>query len=72
VPLHNQKIGVWCAITASRIVGPIIFENTINSEWYVSDILRPFSDSITEEEKTYGYYMQDGATAHTATFPLMF
>jgi hypothetical protein len=25
VPLHDQKIGVWCAITASRIVGPIFF-----------------------------------------------
>jgi hypothetical protein len=42
VPLHDQKIGVWCAITASRIVGPIFFENTINSEWYVTDVLRPF------------------------------
>jgi hypothetical protein len=42
VPLHNQKIGVWCAITASLIVGPIFFENTVNSERYVTDILRPF------------------------------
>jgi Asp-tRNA(Asn)/Glu-tRNA(Gln) amidotransferase B subunit len=25
VPLHDQKIGVWCAITASRIVRPIFF-----------------------------------------------
>jgi hypothetical protein len=25
VSLHDQKIGVWCAITASRIVGPIFF-----------------------------------------------
>jgi inhibitor of nuclear factor kappa-B kinase subunit alpha len=30
--------------------------------------LGPFLDSITEEEKTYGYFMQDGATAHTATY----
>jgi hypothetical protein len=42
VPLHDQKVGVWCAITASRIEGPIFFENTINSKRYVSDILRPF------------------------------
>jgi hypothetical protein len=54
VLLYDQKIGVWCAITSSRIVGPIFFENTINSERYVSDILRPFIGSITEEEKTYG------------------
>jgi hypothetical protein len=68
VPLHDQKIGVWCAITASRIVGPIYFDNTINSERYVTDILRPFFHSITEEEKTYGYFMQDGATEHCHLF----
>jgi hypothetical protein len=63
-------IGVWCAITASRIVGPIFFENTNNSERCVTDILRPFFDSITEEEKTYGYFMQYGATTHTATYSI--
>jgi hypothetical protein len=47
-----------------------IFENTINSERYVSDIVRPFFGSITEEEKTYGYFMQCGATAHTATYSI--
>jgi hypothetical protein len=56
VPLHYQKIGVWCAITASWIVGPIFFENTINSEWYVSDILWPFFGNIMEEEKTWLFY----------------
>ena len=25
IPLHDQKIGVWCAISARRIVGPIFF-----------------------------------------------
>jgi hypothetical protein len=70
VPLHDQKICVWCAITASRIVGPIFFENTINSERYVTDILRPFFESITEEEKTYGYFMQDGATGHTGNYSI--
>jgi hypothetical protein len=70
VPLHDQKISVWCAITDSRIVGPIFFENTINSERYVTDILRPFFGTITEEENTYGYFMQDGATAHTATYSI--
>jgi hypothetical protein len=32
VPLPNQKISVWCAIAATQIVGPIFFEQTINSE----------------------------------------
>jgi hypothetical protein len=32
--------------------------------------LGPFFESITEEEKTYGYFKQDGATAHTATYSI--
>jgi hypothetical protein len=29
VPLHDQKIGVWCAITASQIVGPIFLKTLL-------------------------------------------
>jgi hypothetical protein len=32
--------------------------------------LGPFFESITEEENTYGYFMQDGATTHTATYSI--
>lgn len=32
--LHNQKIGVWCAISRRRIVDPIFFETTVNSVVY--------------------------------------
>jgi hypothetical protein len=34
-PLHDVKIGVWCAINAHRIIGPVFFQETINSERYV-------------------------------------
>jgi hypothetical protein len=70
VPLYDQKIGVLCATPASRIVGPIFFENTINSERYASDIRGPFFGSIAEEEKTYGHFTQAGAAAHTATYSI--
>ena len=63
---NEQKVGVWCAISASRIVGPIFYEGTINSERYIAQILRPFFSELTEEEKTFGFFQQDGATAHTA------
>ena len=36
-PLHD-KVGVWVAISRRRIVGPIFFMNTINSEHYCLDI----------------------------------
>jgi hypothetical protein len=39
VPFHDVKIGVWCAISAHRIIGPVFFRE------------------LTEEEKTYGYFM---------------
>jgi hypothetical protein len=34
VPLHDVKIGVWCAISAKRIIVPVFFEETIYSERY--------------------------------------
>jgi hypothetical protein len=66
VPLHDVKIGVWCAISAHRIIGPVFFQETINSERYVRLILTPFFRELTEEEKTDGYFVQDNATTHTA------
>ena len=65
-PLHDQKIGVWCAISSRRIVGPIFFEQTVNSNRYIVNILNPFLEQLTDEEKSFGYFQQDGATAHTA------
>jgi hypothetical protein len=40
-PLHCQKIGVWCAVSRRRIVGPIFFETTVNSPVY-QDIITQF------------------------------
>lgn len=66
VPLHPIKIGVWCAVSARRIIGPVFFEGRVNSDFYVRTMLRPFLNELTQEEKDYGYFQQDGATAHTA------
>jgi hypothetical protein len=30
VPLHLVKVGVWCAVSARRIVVPVFFKKTIN------------------------------------------
>jgi hypothetical protein len=30
-PLHDQKIGVWCAVSGNRIVGPIFFDRNVNT-----------------------------------------
>jgi hypothetical protein len=69
VPLHDQKIGVCCAITASQIVGPIFFENTINSERYVMTFYGSFSGAL-RKKKRHGYFMKYSATAHTGSYSI--
>jgi len=63
-PLHSQKVGVWCAISRRRIVGPIFFENTITSKEYVK-ILEEFVPHLDSEEIETAFFQQDGAPAHT-------
>ena len=65
-PLLDKKIGVWCAILMSSNIGPIFFEETINSTQYISHILEPFFLELTFEERQTGWFQQDDATAHKA------
>ena len=65
-PLHDQKIGVWCTVSRSHIVGPIFFDCTFNSDCYIKDIFVPFSEQLTALEKQKTWFQQDGVTAHTA------
>ena len=65
-PLHDQKIGVSCAVSRSRIIGPIFFDSTVNSDRYIKNIFVPFSEQLTASEKQRTWFQQDGANAHTA------
>jgi hypothetical protein len=47
-PLYPVKIVVWCAVSGRGIVGPIFFENTINSERYIG-IIHEFLGHRIEE-----------------------
>jgi hypothetical protein len=69
LPMHNLKVIAWCAESTCKIIGPMSFEETINSGCYIWLILTPFFRELTEE-KMYGYFMQDNATAHTADFSM--
>ena len=70
--LHEQKIGIWCAMSRQRIIGPVFFENTITADRYITDILEPFIAQLTEDEIEYAWFQQDGASAHTANVSLNF
>ena len=70
-PLHSIKVGVWCAMSRRRIIGPIFFTETITAERYCNEIFCSFVDELSEEKLT-AYLQQDGATAHTANSTLRF
>jgi hypothetical protein len=31
VSLHGLKVGVWCAVSAQRIIGPAFFHETVSN-----------------------------------------
>lgn len=63
-PLHSEKIGVWCAVSRKRIVGPVFFDSTLNSERY-QNIIYEFVASLEDSER-YCWFQQDGATCHSS------
>ncbi len=67
VPLNDQKVLVWCAISSTRTFGPYFFESTVNSTNYL-EMIRTFFIPKVSKTQDYGksYFQQDGATAHTA------
>ena len=44
VLLFGCKVGMWCAVSATRITGPI-FLDTVNSERYHGQIIEPFFET---------------------------
>jgi hypothetical protein len=45
--LHNLKSGVWCAVSENQMVGPIFFNETINTDVYLR-IFDEFVGQLTE------------------------
>jgi hypothetical protein len=52
--LYPVKVGVWCSVSARRIVGPVIFKETINYERSVQVILGQLFPELTEDDRLYG------------------
>jgi hypothetical protein len=64
VQLHDIRSEVWCGASARRIIGPVCFYETVDSDPTVQDTLETFLEQMTYEESRYGYFQQYGATSH--------
>jgi hypothetical protein len=64
-PLNDQKVGVWCTISWSWVIGPTYFDNAIDSDHYHHMTLYPSIDQLNEDEITHAHFQQDSATVHT-------
>ncbi|PRD25640.1 UNVERIFIED_CONTAM: hypothetical protein NCL1_40314 [Trichonephila clavipes] len=51
-------------MTALPIIGHNFFHQLVNSGRYISNILNPFVAALTEKERTYSHFQQEGVTAH--------
>ena len=49
-PIQDQKLGVWCAMSGTCIIGQIFFDRTVNMEVYMN-IFEDFCAQLTEEER---------------------
>lgn len=63
-PLHSQKIGVWCAVSRRRIVGPLFFESTVDGTVY-RELIQQFV-ALLEFDERDSWFQQDSATCHTS------
>lgn len=72
-PVHDEKITVWCGVSASRIIGPYFFQDpggqsvTINGDRYRTMLIRFLMPKVRQYGMEDHWFQQDGATAHTAS-----
>ena len=51
-PLFDDKVLVWCAISASKVYGPYFFEESVNQHNYLDMLKNFFGQSISEPKAT--------------------
>jgi hypothetical protein len=66
-PLQDERVLVWCGMSASKIYGPYFFEDTVNQHNYLYMLQQSFWKQHRRVENYQNYYFQqDGATPHKA------
>ncbi|GFX82202.1 putative DD41D transposase [Trichonephila clavipes] len=71
-PLHPEKLTVWCALWAGRIIGPYFFKNdeghnvTVNGDRYRAMITNFLIPELNNHDVQELWFQQDGTACHTA------
>jgi hypothetical protein len=65
---HALKITVWVTISSHGLIGPVFFDQTVNSEHYLSMLRNSFVPQLiaTGLPLNTQWYMQDEAILQTA------
>ena len=67
MPLHDQKIMIFAAITSGHVIGPIFFESCANQHTYHDMIINEFIPKLKrayENQIDHLIYQQDSAPPH--------
>jgi hypothetical protein len=49
--LHDERMGVWCAISARRIIRTIFYDDTVNAARYVNNNHKPIFRGANRRRK---------------------
>ena len=63
----DEKFLVWCTISAKRIFGPYLFEESLNQQNYLKMLKSFYSPKLqhTTDYRIY-YFQQNGTATYTA------
>ena len=69
--MHDEKVLVRCAISANRIFGPYLFEESLNQHNYLKMLKSFYSPKLqrTTDYRKY-YFQQNGTAPYTANMVL--
>lgn len=79
-PLHDQKVTVWAALSASGLIGPFFFEDdvgnvaTVNSERYLGVLRKKLLPALrrrSDIDMKDVWFQQDGAAPHTSNMAIV-
>ena len=70
VRMHERafpKVNVWCAVTATGVIGPFFFATpTVTANAYLKMLQEFVIDNIPLQIRQKGYFQQDGTPPHFA------